>query len=94
MYEVETIANDDQRKLVGQFGFLQEVLHSFGVITIWFAANAFHFFDLARFACSLNVLEVDFLVLGEVYDRTEEIEQTCKKTLNILSVSCQNRAFY
>lgn len=58
--------------------YLEEVLHTFRIIAIAFSADSLHLFDLACFAGSLNIFEVDFRILAEVHDGTQEIEQTCK----------------
>lgn len=57
---------------------LKEVLHPFRVIAVTLSANSFHLFDLSRLAGGLNIFEVNLWVLAEVYNGTQEIEQTCK----------------
>lgn len=59
--------------------YLQEVFHSFWIITVAFSANPFYFFDLARLASGLDVLKVDIWVLAEVHNRAQEIEQAWRK---------------
>lgn len=74
--EVETIANDDERKLVGQLGLFEEVLDLLGVVVVAFAANPLNFADLASPCSSLNVLEVNFRILTDVHHRTEIVVET------------------
>ncbi|KAJ7828940.1 hypothetical protein B0H14DRAFT_3718285, partial [Mycena olivaceomarginata] len=52
--EVETIANNDERKLVSQLGLFEEVLDLLGVVVVAFAANPLNFADLASPCSSLN----------------------------------------
>jgi len=71
MDEIETVANNDQRKLVGQFSFLEEILDFFGVVVVAFPANTFHLPNLASACSGLDVLEVDFRILADVHHRPE-----------------------
>ena len=59
--------------------YLEEVFNSFWVVAVTFSANTLDFLDLTGFACCLNVLEVNLRVLGEIYDRSEEVKQSCNK---------------
>ena len=79
VHEVESIADDNQRELIGQFGFLEEVLHSLGIVAVRFAANTFDFFDLTRLACGLDVFEVNIRLLTEVDDRAKKVEETWQR---------------
>ena len=76
MDEVESIAHDDQRQLIGQFGFFQEILHALGIVAVRFSADAFDLFDLTCFTGCLNVFEVHILLLTEVNDGAKKIEET------------------
>jgi len=74
--KVEAIANNDQRKLLGKVGFLQEVLDLLGVKVVRFSADTFHFLDLAHCCGGFNVLEGDLLILAQVDDTTEVVVET------------------
>ena len=76
MHEIKSITNNDQGQLIGEFGFLQEILNSFWIIAIALSTDAFHFFDLSSLAGGLYVFKMHFLVLTKVHDRAEEIEET------------------
>lgn len=54
MHEVEAVAHDDERQLVGQLGLLQEVLHALGVVAVRLAADALHLLDLTGLARRLE----------------------------------------
>jgi hypothetical protein len=84
--EVESVANDDQGELVGQFSLLEEVLDFLGVVKVAFPANALDFTNLARSGGGLDVLEVDFGVLAKIDDGPEVVVETleCLETLKHL----------
>lgn len=75
--EAESIADDDERELIGELGFFEEVLDLFGVVVLRLAADAFDFADLTGSRCRLNVFEVDLGVLAEVDDRAEIVVEAC-----------------
>ena len=52
--EVEAVADDDERELVGELGLLQEVLDAIGVVAVALAADTLHLLDLSSLACRLN----------------------------------------
>lgn len=83
MHEIETVAHYDQWKLIGQFRLLQEVLDTFGIVTVALTTYAFNFFDLSGLTRCLDVLEVDLWILTEIDYGTEEIEETCKEAEKI-----------
>lgn len=56
--------------------YLEEVLDTLRIVAVALSADPFHLFDLARLAGSLDVFEVNFGILTEVYNRAQEIEQT------------------
>lgn len=60
----------------GQNIYLQKVLHPFWVIAVTFTADSFHFLYLTSLASCLDVLEVNIWILAEVYNGTQEIEQS------------------
>jgi len=74
--KVKSVTDNDQRKLICQFGLLQEVLHPLGIIAIALSADSLHLLDLSSLASCLNILEVNLRVLGEVDNGTKEVEQT------------------
>lgn len=55
--------------------YLEEVLDTLGVVAVALPTDPFHLFDLTRLAGSLDVFEVNFRILTEVYNRAQEIEQ-------------------
>lgn len=78
MDKVEPVANDDERELIGELGFLKEILDFFGVVEIALAANPFDLAYLASSRGGLDVLEVDFRVLAQVHNRTQVVVKTYK----------------
>jgi len=58
--EVESVANDNERELIGEFGFLEEVLDLLRVVEVRLANDTFDFADLTSSSCGLDVLEVNF----------------------------------
>jgi hypothetical protein len=56
--EVETVADDDEGKLVSQLGLLQEVLDPLRVVAVALAADPLHFLDLASLARGLNTKNI------------------------------------
>lgn len=55
---------------------LEEVLHTFWVVAVALPADSLHLFDLTCLAGSLDVFEVDFWILAEVYNGAQEVEQS------------------
>lgn len=76
---VETVANDDEGELIGELGFLEEVLDLLGVVEVALADDTFDLTNLAGPGGGLDVLEVDFRVFAEVDDGTEVVVETCRK---------------
>ena len=74
MHKIKAIANDYERKLVGEFGFFQKVFHALRIEAIRFAANALDFFYLSGLACGLYVLEMNIGLLTKVDYGAEEIK--------------------
>ena len=74
--KVESVADDDERKLVGKLGLLQEVLDLLRVVVVAFPAYTLDLADLACTSSRLYVLEVDLRVLAEVDDGTEVVVET------------------
>lgn len=62
---------------------LEEVLDALWVITVALSADSLHLFDLTRLASSLNVFEVDFWVLAEVYDGSQKVKQSYRKNVDV-----------
>lgn len=69
--EVETVANDDKRKLIGKLGLLEEVLDLLRVVEVTFSADSLNLPDLACAGGRLDVLEVHLRILTEVDDGAE-----------------------
>lgn len=63
---------------MSEYTYLEEVFDSFGIITVTFTANAFDFFDLARFAGSLDIFEMNVGILWVVDDGAKEVKKTLK----------------
>jgi len=82
VHKIEPITNDDERKLIGQFGLLEEVLHTLRVVAVTLTANSLDFLDLSGLAGGFNVFEVDFWVLTKVNNRAKEV----KKSLEALEL--------
>lgn len=78
MNKVKTVANNDKGKLVGKLGLFEKVLDFFGVIVIALPTNALDLANLSSSGGSLNVLEIYFLILAEVDNRTKIVIQTLK----------------
>jgi hypothetical protein len=76
MYEIEPVADDDERKLVLKFGFLEEVLDFLRVVVVALSADTFDLSDLVRAGGRLNVLEVDLGVLAKVDNRSKIVVET------------------
>lgn len=58
MHKVKSVTDYDQWQLVSQFGLLQEVLHTFGVVAVTFTTDPLDFLNLSSFTGGLDVLEV------------------------------------
>ena len=74
--KVESVAHNDQRQLIIEFRFFKERLYFFSVVAVALTADSLDLFDLASFACSLDVLEMYICILTKVDYGSEEIEQT------------------
>ncbi len=77
MDKIETVANNDERKLVGQFGLFEEVLNLLRVVVVAFAADALNLANLAGTRSSLDVLEMDLRIVTQIHDRTGVVVQAC-----------------
>jgi hypothetical protein len=76
MHEIEPVADDDERKLVLKFGFLEEVLDFLRVVVVALSADTFDLSDLVRAGGRLDVLEVDLGVLAKVDNRSKIVVET------------------
>ena len=76
MHEVEPIADDDKRKLVLEFGLLEEILDFLRVVVVALSAYALDLSNLVSTCGSLDVLEVDFGILAKVDDRSKVVVET------------------
>lgn len=56
--------------------YLQKVFHPFWVIAVTFTADSFYFLYLTSLASCLDIFEVNIWILTEVYNGTQEIEQS------------------
>lgn len=82
VHKVEAIADNDKRKLVGEFGLFEEVFDFLRVVEVALAAETLHFADLASTGCGLDIFEVDLGVLAQVHDRTKEVVQSLSERLD------------
>ena len=73
MHEAESVANDDERKLILQLGLFEEVLDLLRVVMVALSANPLHLANLSCPSGSLDVLELYFRVGRHVDDRTEVV---------------------
>ena len=78
VHEVEPIADNDEGKLVLEFGLFEEILDFLRVVIVALSANTLDLTDLISARGCLDVLEVDFGVLAEIDDRTEIVIETCE----------------
>ena len=76
MHGFEPVANRDERKLVGELGFLEEVLDLFEVVEVAVTTDSLNFTDLSSPSGSLDVLEVNLRILVEADDGAEVVIQT------------------
>ena len=79
VHEVEAVADDDERELVLELGFFEEVLDFLRVVEIALATDTLNRPDLTSTRGSLNVLKVDFGILAQVNDRAKIIVQPCNE---------------
>jgi len=76
MNKVKAVANDDERELVGQLGFLEEIFDFLGIVIVTFSTNTFDFPDLAGSCGSLDVLEMNLRVSTEVDNGPKIVVET------------------
>lgn len=74
--EVEAVADDDEGKLIGEFGLLEEVLDFLRVVMVALSADALDLPDLPSASGSLNVLEVHLGILADVHNRSKVVVET------------------
>lgn len=79
MNEVEAVADDNEGKLIGEFGFLEEVFDFLGIVEVALPADTFDFADLPCARGGLDVFEVNFRILAEVDNRAEVVIQSLMK---------------
>ena len=59
--------------------YLEEVFNPLRVVTVALSTDPFHFFDLACFAGSLDVLKVNVRLLAEIHNRPKEVKQALNR---------------
>jgi hypothetical protein len=74
--EVEPLTDNDERKLIGELRFLEEVLDFLGVIEVTLPAEALDFSNLTSSSCSLDIFEMDLWILAQVDDGTQVVVET------------------
>ena len=74
--KVESIADDNERELVGEFLLLEEIFDLFRFVAVGLSANSLDLFDLVSFDSGLDILEVHVSFLTEINDRSQEVEKT------------------
>jgi len=75
VHEVESIANDDERKLVRKFCLLEEIFVLLWIVVVTFTTDPFDFLDLTRTSSGLNVLEMNLRIFAEVDNRSEAVRE-------------------
>ena len=60
--EVEAIADDDERELVGELGLLEEVLDALGIVAVALTADTLHLLDLSSLAGSLDTQDNNVMI--------------------------------
>jgi hypothetical protein len=73
--EVEAVADDDKRQLIGKFGLLQEILDLLRIVVVALSADPL---DLPNLTCAsgcLNVLEMYLGIFAKVDDRAKIVVQ-------------------
>lgn len=55
--------------------YLEEVFNPFRVVAVALSTDSLHFFDLARFTGSLDVLKMNIRLLAEIHDGPKEVKQ-------------------
>jgi hypothetical protein len=73
MYEIKSIADDDEWKLVCEFGLLEEVLDLLRIVVITLSTDSFDFPNLARTSGGLNVFEMNFGIFTEIDHRSQVV---------------------
>ena len=76
--KVESVADNDEWKLIRQLGLLKEVLDLLRVVIVALSTDTFYFSYLTSAACCLNVLEVYFGILAEIDNGAEIVVETCE----------------
>ena len=71
--EVEAIADNDERKLICGFGFLEEILDFFWIVEVTLMADMLDFADLTSPGGSLDILEMCLGILAQVDHRAKVI---------------------
>lgn len=77
MHEVEAVADNDERELVRELSLLEEVLDLLRVVEVALATDTLDLADLASASGSLDIFEVDLLILAEVDNGAEVVVQAC-----------------
>ena len=76
MHKVESITDGGERKLVLEFGLLEEILDFLRVVVIVLSAYTLDLSNLVSTCGSLDGLEVDFGILAKVDDRSKVVVET------------------
>ena len=92
MDKVETVANNDKRKLLGELGLLEEVLDLLRVVVVAVTADTLNLVKLTHLGGSLNVLEVNIGVLRQVDNAAKVIEETLSSLVLLKQVNKTDRA--
>ena len=59
MNKVESITNNNKRKLISQFLFFEEILDFFWLVAVRLTADSLYFLNLVCLYCSFNVFEMN-----------------------------------
>lgn len=76
MHEAESVADDNERKLIWQLRLFEEVLDLLRVVVVALPADPLDLADLSCPSSSLNILELDFRIGRHVDNRTEIVVET------------------
>ena len=79
VHKIESIANDNERKLIRELGFLEEILDFLGIVIVAFPTDSLHLPYLTSTRCSLYILEMHFRIFAEIDNRAKIVVETCPR---------------
>lgn len=69
MYKIVSIADNDERQLIGELCLLQEVLYTLRGVAVGLAADPLNLLYLTGLTRSLDILEVNLWILGQTQNK-------------------------